>query len=115
MNLRVAGVVAAMAAMALAFWFAVSAYANSRLRAARPKPVERTAETTINQTKTMNVLFLKETVRRGKQPPLDTVLIVEDNGTEDGGRIIAKVTRYSDAVDIVKAMWWKITFNEFEP
>ncbi len=114
MNLRVAGVVAAMAALAVAFWLAVSAYANSRLRAARSKPVERMAET-VHQTNIMKVLFLKETVRRSKQPPQDTVLIVEDNGTEDGGRIIARVTRYSDAVDIVKAMWWKITHNEFEP
>lgn len=115
MNLRVVGVVAAMAALAVAFWLAVNAYATSRLRAARPKPVERTAETVLSQTNIMKVLFLKETVRRSKQPPQDTVLIVEDNGTEDGGRIIARVTRYSDAVDIVKAMWWKITHNEFEP
>ena len=62
----------------------------------------------------MNVLLIKETVRRNKKPPQDTALIVEDNGTEDGGRIIARVTRYEDAVAIVKAMWWKITSDEFK-
>lgn len=62
----------------------------------------------------MNVILIKEVERLAHRRPVHVVLIVEDNGTEDGGRIIARVTRYADALAIVQAMEWNIISNEFD-
>lgn len=62
----------------------------------------------------MNVLFFKETIRKRKQPPTDTVVVYEDK-EDDSGRFIAHIASYADAKAIAKAMRWRITSDEFEP
>jgi len=63
----------------------------------------------------MKVLFITEvdTIKDHKQYAKCTkvcrVLIVEDDGSEDGGRTIAKVWRKTDANAIATAMKWEVT------
>lgn len=63
----------------------------------------------------MNVILIREFDRlndhrvHSKRTKVERVLIVEDDGTEDGGREIAKIFNRDDALAIVKAMNWNVT------
>jgi len=40
-------------------------------------------------------------------------LLIEDDGTPDGGRIIGRIERHDEALAICKAMNWQITDDAF--
>jgi hypothetical protein len=58
------------------------------------------------------VNIIIETERKPKGGHL--AMLIEDNGTQDGGRIVGTIERYEDAVAICKAMGWKITEDAFQ-
>lgn len=60
----------------------------------------------------MNVLFISERQQLAVSKERH-VLIVEDNGTEDGGRIIGRIMRHDDAIKIAQAMNWTVTYDDF--
>lgn len=56
----------------------------------------------------MKVILIRERLNNR-----DSVLIIEDDGTPDGGRAICRVSRYPEARAICAAMGWQITDDEF--
>lgn len=61
----------------------------------------------------MKIIIIKERVVRKKLPPIESALLVEDNGSPDGGRIVARITRYEEAIAVCRAMGWEVTDDEF--
>lgn len=59
----------------------------------------------------MNVLFISERQQRAVSNRRH-VLIVEDDGTDDGGRIIGRIVRHDEAIEIARSMNWTITYDE---
>ena len=55
---------------------------------------------------------LVKTYAKGGRTVVEKTLIIEDNGTDDGGRTIAICPLKADAVAIAAAMGWKITRDE---
>ena len=63
----------------------------------------------------MKVVFLSEIERLNdnrlisKRTQVERVLVIEDDGSEDGGREIAKFWNRSDAVAVAEAMGWTVS------
>lgn len=55
---------------------------------------------------------LVKTSAKGGSNVVEKTLIIEDNGTDDGGRTIAICLLKADAVAIAAAMGWEITRDE---
>lgn len=67
----------------------------------------------------MKVIFLSEIERLNdnrsiaKRTQVERVLVIEDDGSEDGGREIARFWKRSDAFAVAKAMGWVVS-NELD-
>lgn len=63
----------------------------------------------------MKVIFLSEIERLNdnrsitKRTQVERVLVVEDDGSDDGGRAIAKFWSRADAFAVAKAMGWIVS------
>jgi len=63
----------------------------------------------------MNVIFISEIERVNnhrqiaKRTQVERVLAIEDDGTEDGGRTIAKFWDRKDAFAVAEAMGWVVS------
>jgi len=62
----------------------------------------------------MKVIFVSEKERLKdhriieKRTLVERVLVLEDDGSEDGGRTIAKIWKRNDAYAIAKAVGWDV-------
>lgn len=63
----------------------------------------------------MNVIFISEIERLSdhreivKRTHVERVLVIEDDGTEDGGKTIAKFWSRKDAFAVAEAMGWSVS------
>ena len=54
-------------------------------------------------------VILYTTLRPGAREPYKETSIIEDDGTDDGGRLIAKFGRYEEAKSVADNMGWVVT------